>query len=120
MELLKCILSKSFQIPYIKQQLLAYDLNQIWQDLFAVDLTEKNISKKSAFRNLYLLHLRAQIFPDDLLGFYFYPKNNLNGLIRVRLSPPFFDIHVYISNPPSPEITILLISMVNNIKKPLL
>jgi len=58
-----------FKLPFFKKRILKYQIDNIWQDLFTYEIKLARKSIDEMIYDLFILHLRSKIFPDDLVGY---------------------------------------------------
>jgi len=60
---------KLFQLPLIKNQIKNVSKEKIWKDIFSLEIDSWNIPFAQMAYNLYILHLRSRMFPDEFINY---------------------------------------------------
>ena len=63
-----------FSLPIFKNKILKLKNEKIWQDLFSLDVEVAPQEIKAMIYNLFILHLRTQIFPKQTQFFSYLPE----------------------------------------------
>lgn len=79
-----------FKLPMVRQELLTYKQDDLWNELFTKELGEWNISFKEMLKNLYLLELRKSVLPEKFMSFGLMPESDY-ALVEVESSNKDFN-----------------------------
>lgn len=58
-----------FKLPFFKKRILKYQQEKVWEDIFSFEIKPEKKSIDDMVYDLFILHLRAKILPDDVIGF---------------------------------------------------
>lgn len=58
-----------FKLPLVRQELMSYQQEDLWNDVFTKKIGEWNIAFDEMVRNLYLLEVRANFLPENFIKF---------------------------------------------------
>jgi len=60
---------KLFTLPLVKNHLKSIPVEKVWKDIFSVEIGDWNIDFTDMTYNLYLLHLRSKIIPENAVSY---------------------------------------------------
>src|SRR5690606_40516255 len=58
-----------FKLPLVRQELMSYQQEDLWNEVFTKKLGEWNIPFNEMVKNLYILELRANFLPENFINF---------------------------------------------------
>lgn len=58
-----------FKLPFVRNKILKFDQNKLWQDVFTYKIDVKSKSPEEMIYDLYILHLRSKMLPKETIKY---------------------------------------------------
>jgi hypothetical protein len=104
---------KFFQLPLVKKHIKSIPQQKIWQDLFIKKLNNWNIPFAEMAYNLYLLHLRTKLLPDNYKSFGLVKETN-TAVIELESKNKDYITELLLTKTRGVIYSFVLISEINN------
>lgn len=85
---------KLFQIPLLANIIGKKSNNQIWRDMFSLDLQNSNISFDQMIYNLYILNLRSRFFSEKT-NFFSYISESDTGVLELDSKDKKYSVDIF-------------------------
>lgn len=102
-----------FQLPLVKKQLKATAKTKIWKDIFTLPINEWNIPFADMAYNLYILHLRAKILPEQFQSFSMV-KGTETAIIEMESINKDYTTEILLTNKDGVIYSFVLLTEKNN------
>lgn len=87
---------KVFELPLVRNHLLAMDNEKVWKDIFSKEISKWNISYSEMLYNLYLLQFRSVLVSKNTKTFY-YDKKFDKGVLVLDYSDKDYNGEIILS-----------------------